>query len=153
MFYKLSPESVHYRFFSMLKSLPHEKLHEFLRVDYDADMALVGLPGRGENHPIVAIAHYSKDPRTNLAEAAFLVRDDWQGKGIGTGLMKALVDAARVRGVSGFTGDVLAANHGMMRVFHRCGYQVESALEDGVYHLIIAFTKKRHTRRRKAKEP
>ncbi|HUU85179.1 MAG TPA: GNAT family N-acetyltransferase [Phycisphaerae bacterium] len=150
MFYKLSPESVHYRFFRMLKSLPHERLQEFLRVDYDADMALVGMPGRGEERPIVAIAHYSKDQRTNLADAAFLVRDDWQGKGVGTGLMKTLVDAARANGVAGFTADVLAANHGMLRVFHRCGYHVESEMEEGVYHLLIPFTKKR-ARRRKAK--
>ena len=153
MFYKLSPESVHYRFFRMLKSMPHEKLQELLRVDYDADMALVGLPGRDQDQPIVAIAHYSKDPRTNLADAAFLVRDDWQGKGIGTGLMNALVDAARSRGVAGFSADVLAANHGMMRVFHRCGYHVESALEEGVYHLTIPFARKRiRPRRRKAKQ-
>jgi len=143
MFYKLSPESVHYRFFRILKSMPHEKLQELLRVDYEADMTLVGLPDRKEGQPIVAIAHYSKDPRTNFADAAFLVRDDWQGRGVGTGLMKALADAARAHGVTGFTGDVLAENHGMLRVFHRCGYAVESALEDGVYHLTIPFSKKR----------
>ena len=143
MFYKLSPESIHYRFFRMLKSMPHEKLQELLRVDYETDMVLVGLPGREEGQPIVAIAHYSKDPRTNFADAAFLVQDDRQGKGIGTALMNTLVNAGRTRGVAGFTADVLAANHGMLRVFHRCGYPVESALEEGAYHLRIPFTKKR----------
>ncbi len=152
MFYKLSPESVNYRFFRMIKSMPHDKLQELLKVDYDADMALVGLLGRGEDHPLVAIAHYSKDPRTNFAEAAFLVRDDWQGKGVGTGLMSTLVEAAQTRGVVGFSADVLANNHGMLRVFHRCGYRVESSMEEGVYHLTIPFTKKRRVRRRKTKE-
>jgi acyl-CoA hydrolase/GNAT superfamily N-acetyltransferase len=142
MFYKLSPESVHYRFFRMIKAMPHEKLQEFLRVDYDADMALVVLTDLSEGAPIVAIAHYSKDPRTNFADAAFLVRDDWQGKGIGTILMKELADAARGRGIAGFTADVLAENHGMLRVFHRCGYAVESKLEEGVYELKIPFTGK-----------
>jgi GNAT superfamily N-acetyltransferase len=143
MFYKLSPESVHYRFFRMIKSMPHEKLQEFLRVDYDADMALVMLADRSEGSPIVGIAHYSKDPQTNLADAAFLVRDDWQGRGVGTALMNALVDAAIARGMAGFTADVLTDNSGMLRVFHRCGYPVESDLESGVYHLRIPFTKRR----------
>ncbi len=153
MFYKLSPESVHYRFFRILKAMPHEKLQELLRVDYDADMTLVGLPGREDGQPIVAIAHYSKDPRTNFADAAFLVRDDLQGKGVGTSLVRALADAARSNGVTGFTADVLAQNHGMLRVFHRCGYPVESELEEGVYHLTIPFHKKKRakTSRRKAK--
>ncbi|MCP4248203.1 MAG: GNAT family N-acetyltransferase, partial [bacterium] len=149
LFYKLSPESVHYRFSRTIKSMPHEKLQEFLRVDYDADMVLVGMPGREEGQPVVAIAHYSKDPRTGLADAAFLVRDDWQGKGVGTALMKTLVEAARAHGVSGFSADVLADNHGMLRVFHRCGFAVESELADGVYHLTIPFGRKRSKRRRR----
>ena len=146
MFYKLSPESVHYRFFLMIKAMPHEKLQEFLRVDYDADMAIVGLTSREQDAPIVAIAHYSKDPRTNFADAAFLVRDDWQGRGVGTILMKMLMDSARQHGLAGFTADVLANNVGMLRVFHSCGYPVESNLEEGTYHLTIPFVKKRARR-------
>ena len=122
LFYKLSPESVHYRFFQLIKSMPHEKLQEFLRIDYEADMALVVLTGSAdEDAEMIGIAHYLKDPQTNFAEAAFLVRDDWQGKGIGTQLMDALVEAAQIQGIAGFTADVLADNKGMMRVFHTCG--------------------------------
>ena len=148
MFYRLSPESVHYRFFRMIKAMPHEKLQAFLRVDYDADMALVVLTGSSEDAPIIGIAHYSKDARTNLADAAFLVRDDWQGKGIGTQLMTNLVDAAIAHGIAGFTADVLLENHGMLRVFHRCGYPVESELDNGVYRLMIPFTKRQPRRSR-----
>ena len=73
MFYKLSPESVRHRFFSLIKAMPHEKLQQFLRVDYDADMALVVLTNSSENAQIVGIAHYTRDARTNFADAAFLV--------------------------------------------------------------------------------
>jgi len=148
LFYKLSPESVHYRFFRMIQAMPHEKLQEFLRVDYDADMALIVLTDASERAKVIGIAHYSKDPRTNFADAAFLVRDDCQGKGIGTHLMNALVEAARVHGIGGFTADVLSHNHGMLRVFHRCGYPIESKLEDGVYVLTIPFAKRKPHRSR-----
>jgi RimJ/RimL family protein N-acetyltransferase len=151
MFYKLSPESVHYRFFRMIKAMPHEKLQEFLRVDYDADMALVVLTDNTEKAHALGIAHYSRDPRTNFADAAFLVRDDWQGKGIGTQLMNSLVDAALGHGIAGFTADVLTENHGMLRVFHRCGYAVESELEEGAYRLRIPFAKRKGRRVRSRK--
>jgi GNAT superfamily N-acetyltransferase len=156
MFYKLSPESVHYRFFRMIKAMPHEKLQDFLRVDYDADMALVVATDSAADAEIVAIAHYGKDPRTNFAEAAFLVRDDWQGRGIGTILLNTLADVARSHGIAGFAASVLAPNHGMLRVFHKCGYPVESELDDGVYHLKIPFEtgrKARMSRAGKAEQP
>lgn len=148
MFYKLSPDSIRYRFFRMIKTMPHEKLQAFLQVDYDADMAISVLTDAAEDSAeMIAIAHYSKDPRTNFADAAFLVRDDYQGKGIGTILMNTLVDAARERGIAGFTADVLVDNAGMLRIFHKCGYAVESEMEGGEYHLTIAFDKKRKRRK------
>ena len=48
-------------------------------------MAFVVLTSRVEEEAeMIAIAHYLKDPRTNFADSAFLVRDDWQGRGVGT---------------------------------------------------------------------
>lgn len=138
-FYHLSPESVHYRFFRMITSMPHTRLQEFLRIDYESDMGVVVLTGKGDDARVLGIAHYLKDPRTNFAEAAFLVLDEWQGKGIGTAMMRALVETARKQGIAGFTADVLADNERMMRVFHRCGFAVESTLADGVYRLRIPF--------------
>lgn len=139
LFYKLSPESVQYRFFQMLKVCPHQKRQELLRVDYESEMALVVLTDRSDTGEMIGIAHYSRNESTNLAEAAFLVRDDWQGKGIGTGLLNTLAEAARAHGIAGFTADVLMTNSGMLRVFHKCGFPVESHLDRDVYHLTVRF--------------
>ncbi len=144
LFYKLSPESVHYRFFRMIKAMPHHKLQELLKTNYDLDMAMVVLTDSSETAEMIAIAHYLNDPHTNFAEAAFLVRDDWHGRGIGTTLLRALAEIARTHGFAGFTADVLAANHGMLRVFHKCGYSVESKLVEGVYSLKIPFVKEKN---------
>lgn len=142
LFYGLSPESVHYRFFRMIKVMPHQKLQDLLRIDYEMDMAMVVLTDSSEEAEMIGIAHYLKESRTNFAEAAFLVNDDWQGKGIGTALMGTLVEIARQHGIAGFTAGVLAENHGMLRVFHKCGYRVESKLAEGVYSLRIPFDAK-----------
>ncbi len=86
----------------MIQSMPHKKLQEFLRIDYEADMALVALTSAtDEDARMIAIAHYLKDPRSNFADAAFLVRDDWQGKGIGTQILSGLVEAAHAPGHRG----------------------------------------------------
>lgn len=143
LFYKLSPRSIHYRFFQMLKAMPHARLQDLLRVDYQADMALVVLTTATTEGEMIGIAHYRNVQHTNFADAAFLVRDDWQGKGVGTLLMRSLAEVARQNGIAGFTGDVLSDNHGMVRVFHKCGYPVASELEDGVYHLRIPFRRDR----------
>ncbi len=139
LFYKLSPKSVHYRFFCMIKSMPHEKLQELLKIDYESDMAIVVLPDTSDGAAIIGIAHYMKESHTNFAEAAFLVADDRQGKGVGTALMKTLAEIALHRGLAGFAATVLADNERMLRVFHRCGYPVESKLTEGVYSLRIPF--------------
>ena len=137
------PTGVIYGFFQQLKSMPHNKLQEFLRIDYEADMALVVLSSStDEDAEMLAIAHYLKDPESNFAESAFLVRDDLQGRGIGTRLMAALVEAARRQGIAGFTAEVLADNKGMLRVFHKCGYALESRLEGSVYSLRIPFAER-----------
>ena len=88
---------------------------------------------------MVGIAHYLKDPRTNYAETAFLVRDDWQDKGIGKFLLDKLGEIARQHGITGFTADVLADNKKMLAVFHGSAHEVSSRLHEGVYSLKIPF--------------
>lgn len=146
MFYKLSDQSVHNRFFHAIKAMPHEKLQEFLRVDYDADMALVVLTDASESAELVGICHYSKDPRTNIAETAFLVRDDCQDNNMGTIMLQTLIEVARERGIAGFTAEVLTSNSRMMRVFHKSGHLVESEPDEGEYRVTIHFDKRRRAR-------
>ena len=142
MFYTLSEETIYHRFFRALPTMPHHRLQEFMRLDYEHTLALVATPDKGEDQPIVAVARYDHDRRTNLAEVAFVVRDEWQGRGLGTALLAAITDAAREHGIAGFTASVLADNVGMLRVFHRAGHAIESRLVDGTYELTIRFAER-----------
>jgi acyl-CoA hydrolase/GNAT superfamily N-acetyltransferase len=139
LFYRVSDYSVHHAFFRELKTEPHKKLQEMLRVDYESDMGLVVLESREDHAKMLGIAHYVRDQRSNLGDAAFLVRESWKNRGIGTALMGALTDVAQSNGLAGFTAEVRAEDGGMLRVFHKWGYQVESALVDGRYALTIRF--------------
>jgi acyl-CoA hydrolase/GNAT superfamily N-acetyltransferase len=139
-FYALSDETVYYRFFNIVKAMPHEKIQPFVNIDYREEMAIVALLGEPGDEEIVAIGRFKIDPADNFAEVAFVVRDDWHDRGIGTYLMQKLIEIARERSVDGFKAEVLGENKKMLHVFHKCGYPIHSKLEDGVYSLTIDFS-------------
>jgi len=139
MFYHLSETAVYHRFFRALRSMPHGRLQEFMRVDYENDMILVVTEGKGDHDAMVALGRYNLNHQSNLAEVAFLVRDDWQNKGLGTQLFATLIEVARLKGIRGFVAEVLADNHAMLRVFHNSALSVESKFEEGVYFLTMIF--------------
>jgi RimJ/RimL family protein N-acetyltransferase len=71
------------------------------------------------------------------AELAFMVVDQYQGKGIGTALLRNLISIARNGGLRVLTADVLADNTPMLRVFERSGFQVDASREPGIKHFTL----------------
>ena len=122
-----------------VRAMPHRQVQVFLDVDYTDDLALVATVREGEREVIVAVGRYSRDPATNYGDCAFMVRDDWQERGIGRYLVNRLTEVARERGIEGFTADVLIQNTRMMHVFHKCApAPVRSRIEDNCYHISFA---------------
>jgi len=139
-FYSLSDDTVYKRFLHRVKQMPHKEVLNFLDVDYELRMALVAeLAVEGREPEMIAFGGYAGDPRSSYADVAFVVRDDWQGQGLGTRLLASLIDMARSRGLIGFTADVLAGNRAMMNVFLESGLKVETRMESGVYELRMTF--------------
>jgi acyl-CoA hydrolase/RimJ/RimL family protein N-acetyltransferase len=139
LFYSLSDEAVYHRFFHVVKSMPHTQVQKFLQIDYQTTLALVATSSREPDSPILGVGRYNLNPKTNLAEAAFVVRDEIQGKGIGTALFHALAEAGRSRGLRGFTAQVMPDNHAMLQVFNKVFPKVESRMEEGAYLLSMEF--------------
>jgi len=158
LFYSLSATSVYNRWHHGRKQLSHRDLLRLLEVDYTHNMAVViEAEFEGKESRLIGVGRYHTDPATNYAEAAFLVRDDWQGYGLGTALVHHLIDIARENGVAGFTAEVLAENRGMRHVFHKSGLEIQSQLDSGVYSLtmpLFPVAKKSAPRReKKARKP
>jgi RimJ/RimL family protein N-acetyltransferase len=139
LFYSLSPETVYHRFFQALKSMPHQRLQSYLRIDYSGEMAVVAVSGPAEDNHIVAIGRYSLERQSNLAEVAFLVRDDFQAQGLGSAMLGLLIAAARAHGIQGFTAEILTDNQAMLKVFHKAFDRVESRLDGSIMSLRMVF--------------
>ena len=58
---------------------------------------------------------------STVAEVAYTVTDAWQGRGVGTLLMQALVSAAGALRVTAFTATVLAENQPSLRLLQKAG--------------------------------
>jgi acyl-CoA hydrolase/RimJ/RimL family protein N-acetyltransferase len=140
LFYALSQQTLYYRFMRYRKFLPRKEIQNFTYVDHRNEVALVGTLPEAHGEDIIAMGCYYLDPRANRAEVAFIVRDAWQNRGIGTFLHRQLITLARRNGIAGFTADVLRENKAMQEVFQKSGCQVRSRLVDGVYHFDIDFS-------------
>lgn len=137
MFYDFSENTKYLRFHAVTKSMPHNKLQVFCTVDYDSEMALIGLYGPPGAEEIVGVARYMTDAKKQSAEVAFTVGDAWQRKGLGTYLFERLLKIARGHGIGTFHAYVLAQNSGMLKVFNSSGLIVETATEADVVHVTM----------------
>lgn len=85
--------------------------------DHEAPVAFDDHSGKA-----LGIARYVREPeRTDTAEIAVTVIDDWQGRGLGTPLLEALGVRARTDGISPFTALMLRENHEMRRLLEHFG--------------------------------
>ena len=139
LFYRFSDEAVYSRYFHTVR-MPHAKMQEYVNVDWNQVMAIVGLVGEEGKGRIVAEARYIKVPGSPLAEVVFVVDEKYQKLGIASMMYEMLVRLAKERGIRGFVADVLFSNTGMMKVFKKGQLAVKARLESGVYHLEIPFS-------------
>ena len=88
----------------------------------------------GEDQRILGLGNYVGDGG-NLAEVAFLVAEEDQGRGIATLILEKLGGLAAGAGYVGFEAEVLFENQKMVRVFRDSGFETRQALEGGIIHV------------------
>jgi RimJ/RimL family protein N-acetyltransferase len=129
---RLSPESAYQRFFAVMRRLPPDWARILADVDHDRRAAIVAAGPDGE---LITVARYCTEPGADEAEIAVVVQDAWQGRGLGTILLSALLDHAVSRGITKFLAYVLADNHRMLRLIGRQGVVTERSHDQGVVSL------------------
>jgi acyl-CoA hydrolase/GNAT superfamily N-acetyltransferase len=139
LLYDLSQETIYYRFMSHQERFGQRQIQNFVYIDHRQDVAIVGVLPEAYGDEIIAVGRYYLDERTNRAEVAFVVRDEWQNRGLGSFVFKHLVNIAKANGITGFTAEVLRNNNRMQAIFNHSGLNVTSAIEEGVYSFVMDF--------------
>lgn len=122
---RLSERSVFLRYFQPLQlsqRIAHERLTRICFVDYDREMALVAERGNNGDREILAVGRLSKEHGTPTAEMAALVRDEFQGQGLGTELYRRLIAFARDEKLAQVHCSMLRENHEMQAICKRLGF-------------------------------
>jgi acyl-CoA hydrolase/ribosomal protein S18 acetylase RimI-like enzyme len=138
-FYSLSENSLYRRFISVRKDMPHERLQEFVAIDFTREMVILAVIQKDEKEVIVGVGQFGIGQEIHTAEVGFAVRDDHQDKGIGTELLSYLTYLAKKQGLLGFYAEVLAENRPMLHLFEKMGFDIKKRREEGVYELEMTF--------------
>jgi len=118
-FYSLKRETVYRRFFFHMELFTHEiAQQEWSNLDYRKNMTLIGLHQKGGHKEIVAVGSYAQG-KNKGAEIAFVVREDFQNKGIASYLLQELEKIAIENGYKRFGASVLEDNSAMIQVFEK----------------------------------
>jgi acyl-CoA hydrolase/GNAT superfamily N-acetyltransferase len=140
LMHRLSEETVYYRFMTRSQKFSHRQIQNFVYIDQRKDIAIVGTLPEAYGEDIIAVGRYYLDDKTNRAEVAFVIRDEWQNRGIGKFLFNHLATIARRNGISGFTAEVLPTNRRMQNILNHSGLKVKSHMEHEAYNYEIDFT-------------
>jgi succinyl-CoA synthetase alpha subunit/RimJ/RimL family protein N-acetyltransferase len=137
LFLQTSPESRYYRFFSATNQLDDKSLDSMIKNDaYNVSLVCI------VKDSIVGIANYNANSDLQSAEVSFLVKDEFQGRGIGTLLLEELAKHAWLRGIKELDAIVLADNYNMIGVFKNSGFElVHEKLDFSTIHLKLPLTK------------
>ncbi|MGQ9645938.1 MAG: GNAT family N-acetyltransferase [Thermodesulfobacteriota bacterium] len=138
-FYSLSDNSLYRRFISVRKDMPHERLQQFIAIDYTQQMVILAILQQQEKEVIIGVGQYALIEKTHTAEVGFAVRDEYQNKGVGTELLSTLTYLAKRQGLLGFYAEVLVENRAMLHLFDKMGFDIKRRREEGVYELEMTF--------------
>lgn len=118
-FLALEPQTIRLRFFFAKRSLTDADLRRLQKMDYEHHVGLAATVQNASEEVIIGFGEYVA--RDQSAEIAFVVEEDWQGRGIASRLLQHLIGIARERGVLQFEAEVLKENGPMLAVFRHSG--------------------------------
>ena len=132
---RLSPRTVYQRFFAIRRLRP-EDAHGLANVDYHRRMAIVAEVDDGPEPAVIGVARYAPSD-DGTTDVAFVVADAWQGLGLGSLLLEALLRAGEERGLHEFSADVLGDNRQALRLLGRHTSITARTLDHGVIRLLF----------------
>ena len=129
----MSEQDLVYRFFHYVKQIPRRDMARLTQIDYDREMAFIasaaGESGEVETLGVVRIV---AAPDNETAEFAIIIRSDMKGQGLGSGLLRKMIDYSRECGIRVFSGDVMYDNQPMLDLLKGFGFRFGRSEEAGI---------------------
>ncbi|HVN43170.1 MAG TPA: GNAT family N-acetyltransferase [Steroidobacteraceae bacterium] len=126
----LSEQSKFLRFMFALHDLAPEMLSRFTQIDYDRELALIGVIDTPEGEKQIGVARYITLEDEETCEFAIVVADEWQGKGLARQIFAALIEAARGRSLKVMNGITLRENTRMLELARANGFTLHTDADD-----------------------
>lgn len=127
---KLTPEDIRFRFFGLVKELPHSQMARLTQIDYDREMAFIATSLNQEREQeTLGVVRIITDPDNDKAEFSIVVRSDLKGAGLGYELLRKMIDYCRSRGTKTMIGQVLSENRRMLQFVQTLGFKVTAHVD------------------------
>ena len=133
---RLGDQSLRRRFFGARRGFTEREIAGFVEIDFVDHVALVAV-AEEDGRPVIAGGARYVVLRPGSAEVAFAVVDEYQGRGVGTALMRHIAAIARGAGLRELVAEVLPENAAMLGVLRRAGVARSLRHEAGVVHVAI----------------
>jgi len=138
-YYRLDSTDVISRFFHEKKSFVSKQIERTFIIDYLKDLTIVAVEGQAGYERILAVGEYYLNPETELAEIAFSVEKEWQGKGLSSIVIQKLAEAAKRNGFKGLTAYTSKENKRMVKLFNSLNYKVKVSSQGSMIYLETIF--------------
>ncbi|MGD9505949.1 MAG: GNAT family N-acetyltransferase [Syntrophobacteraceae bacterium] len=138
-FYNLDKVDIISRFFHKKTSFMRDDVSSMYQIDYVKEMTIVAVTGDFGFGRIVALGGYVLEQKHNMAEVAFSVSKEWQGKGLSKIILRKLAEAAKDNGIAGLLAFTALNNQGMIRLFKSLPYKVVTTAEDDLLSMSARF--------------
>ncbi len=145
MFYRLSSETRYRRFFVPLDNIDEERVHReaarLASIDPATETALIAVVDEDGQEEAVGVARYTcLSHREDACEASIVLRDDYQGVGIGRQLFDLLVQVALAHGLRHMVLLTHADNGGMIALVQGLGVPFKGRYSEGLYEMDVQLT-------------
>jgi acyl-CoA hydrolase/GNAT superfamily N-acetyltransferase len=138
-YYNMDKNDIFLRFFHEKTSFSTSDVEGKSQIDYVKDLTLIAVVGDAGFDKVVGVAEYLLLMDSNMAEVAFTVAKDFQGKGLGLLFLQKLTEAAREHGISGLVAYTAPHNQGMIKLFKKLPYKIKTAYDGEALSLSCKF--------------
>jgi acetyltransferase len=136
---RLTSEDIRFRFFGLVKELPHDQMARLTQIDYEREMAFIARADldKDKEEETLGVVRTVTDADNERTEFSIVVRSDLKGSGLGVAMLEKMIRYSRARGTREMIGQVLKDNTRMLHFCENLGFRRERMVEEDVYELVL----------------